>query len=354
MKSLFAFKLENRKAFTLIELLVVIAIVGILSGFLFISMSGTISSANDAKRKADVDQIRKALLMYAASAGSYPTDGTVTPCQIGNDLSCTVLDPILTNNGYFSSIPRDPNGSYYTYQSTSGTDFTIYSTLSGGDTYTYTGSSGVGNTPPWSCGSTLTDSRDSKSYPTVLIGTQCWMAQNLDYNNGCQSITWVNNSSVGWCGYYTGGPFTNEGLLYQWGTAMDTTSGNPGICPAGWHVPSDTEWFTLENYLKDSGQTCNAVRGTPDGSPSDCSTAGTKMRSVAAGGSNSSGFNGLFTGFREYDGSYYSSRPDYGIFWSSSVYGTNAIYRELMTGSTMITRYSNLKASAYSIRCLKN
>jgi uncharacterized protein (TIGR02145 family) len=78
------------------------------------------------------------------------------------------------------------------------------------------------------------------------------------------------------------------------------------------------------------------------------------MRAVSAGGSNSSGFNALLTGNREYDGSYYSSRTQYTVFWSTSVYGNNGIYRQLMTGYATIGRYSNLKASANSIRCIKN
>ncbi|MFA5087080.1 MAG: FISUMP domain-containing protein [Candidatus Paceibacterota bacterium] len=349
-------KNKLRLGFTLIELLVVIAIIGVLSGFIFISMSGTINAAKDAKRKVDVMNIQKSILMYLTeNNNAYPSttncnikDPGVNGCGAGFDLA---LQPYLPN------LPTDPDSNtvYYTYTySGTGPVFTVSATLSNGNTYSYSSDSGFSESTPFTCGDTLIDSRDSKSYSTVLIGSQCWMAKNLDYDSGCTAITWVNNSDVGYCGYYTGGPFTDEGLLYQWSTAMGSTSGNPGICPTGWHVATDAEWYTLENYLKDSGQTCDAARGTPNGSPSDCATAGTKMRAVAAGGSNSSGFSGLFTGFREYDGSYYNSRPDYGIFWSSSVYGTSAIYRELMTGSTMVTRYSNLKASAYSIRCLKN
>ena len=67
----------TRQAFTLIELLVVIAIIGILSGLIIVSMSGSINSANDTKRKANVDAIRKALMIYGTLNGnSYPIQNT--------------------------------------------------------------------------------------------------------------------------------------------------------------------------------------------------------------------------------------------------------------------------------------
>ena len=68
--------MNNRKSFTLIELLVVIAIIGILAGILIVSMSNATNSANDAKRKADLNQIVKSLLIYNASNPTYPTSST--------------------------------------------------------------------------------------------------------------------------------------------------------------------------------------------------------------------------------------------------------------------------------------
>ena len=78
------------------------------------------------------------------------------------------------------------------------------------------------------------------------------MAESLDYDNGCSSETWVYNTDVGWCGYYTDGPFTNEGLLYQWSAAMNDSivDGAQGICPADWHIPTDDEWYNLEKPSK--------------------------------------------------------------------------------------------------------
>lgn len=355
--------------FTLIELLVVIAIMGIFSGVILITMSGATNFANDAKRKANLDSIKKALLMYGANNGAYPIDGAVTPCEIGNDASCTVLDPIL-KNGYFGTIPTDPIGTYYTYQSTDGTDFTIGATLSDNSIYSYTASTGTGT---WVCGSTITDTRNSKTYNTVQIGTQCWMKENMDYDNGCSSVTWVNSSDEGWCGYYTGGPFTNEGLLYQWSAAMNdsVTEGAQGICPTGWHLPTDAEYVTLEQYTVQviaspatqyacnnsvaGWQRCADDTGTYEGGPKG---AGKSLKKVGQGsgvgaGDDLVGFSSYLPGYRDINGSFYD-RTTGAYLWSSSPSSGSAWNHYLDSTCATVARYTDSKAYGISVRCLKN
>ncbi|MDD5639934.1 MAG: fibrinogen-like YCDxxxxGGGW domain-containing protein [Candidatus Pacebacteria bacterium] len=120
---------KNKKSFTLIELLVVIAIIGILAGILIISMSNATNSANDAKRKADINQIVKSLLVYGTSNSStYPTSST---CSIGSNCSSAV------NTALGNSVnARDPSGTYYTYYS-DGTNFIVNSVMSNGEVYKY-------------------------------------------------------------------------------------------------------------------------------------------------------------------------------------------------------------------------
>ncbi|MFA5715603.1 MAG: carbohydrate binding domain-containing protein [Candidatus Paceibacterota bacterium] len=123
------------KSFTLIELLVVIAIVGILSGLIVISMNNAANSANDAKKKQDIDSLQKVILFNHARPDVFPIQ--TTECEIGNN--CTTLQSSIIPE-YFptlSSIPRGPSGEYYKYQSTDGHDFTIKSTLFNGYTYQY-------------------------------------------------------------------------------------------------------------------------------------------------------------------------------------------------------------------------
>jgi len=141
-------KIKRSKGFTLIELLVVIAIIGILSGFIAISMSGATNAAKDAKRKASIDALRKALLMYNVQNGSYPVEG---PCSLGSNCP-GVLSALVPN--YLPVLPTDPNaGSYYTYVST-GTDFTVSSTLSNSTTYSFSASGGYAAGGSWPSGYT--------------------------------------------------------------------------------------------------------------------------------------------------------------------------------------------------------
>jgi prepilin-type N-terminal cleavage/methylation domain-containing protein len=135
--------LRKRNAFTLIELLVAIAIVGILSGFIFVSMNSAINASKDAKREADVAAIAKAIMAYSSSSGTYPVD---TSCDIVATGGCSTLPTNLQN--YLTTLPRDPNGvAYYRYASPdSGVTCTVTATLSDGSTYTYTCGSGFAKT----------------------------------------------------------------------------------------------------------------------------------------------------------------------------------------------------------------
>ncbi|MDD4409516.1 MAG: type II secretion system protein, partial [Candidatus Pacebacteria bacterium] len=132
----------NKRAFTLIELLVVIAIIGILAGFIIVSMGGAQGAANDARRKADINQLSKAILIYK-------TNNPDTTLPIDPD-GCTIGGTCSDNSIFGSaSVLRDPNGSYYSYESADGVDFTITSRLSNANNYSFDSSTGLysENTP---------------------------------------------------------------------------------------------------------------------------------------------------------------------------------------------------------------
>ena len=157
-----------------------------------------------------------------------------------------------------------------------------------------------------------------------------------------------NNGTIEkWC--YNNDPnlCSTEGGLYHWDEAMkySITPGTQGICPTGWHIPTDAEQYTLENYLKDAGQTCNASRP----GAYDCNTAGTKLK---VGGT--SGFNGILSGNRVTDGTF-GDRSTGAFFWSSSESGSSTAWgRYLGSGSVGVYRGPNSKAYGFSVRCLKD
>ncbi len=123
-------------SFTLIELLVVIAIIGILAGFIVISLGSASESANDAKRKADINQIAKAILIHRAGSTELALP-IVNECKIGDDCPNEVMDLL----GDASQL-RDPQGRYYTY-TCDGNNYVINSILSNGDNYYFDSSTGV-------------------------------------------------------------------------------------------------------------------------------------------------------------------------------------------------------------------
>ncbi|SVC55879.1 uncharacterized protein METZ01_LOCUS308733, partial [marine metagenome] len=155
---------------------------------------------------------------------------------------------------------------------------------------------------------------DGNIYETVQIDEQLWMAENLKvthYNNGDEIPNITSNSSwlsifTGAYGDYDNNPANSEtyGRLYNWYTVDD----DRGVCPDGWHVPSDEAYTILIDYLG----------GT--------SVAGGKMKETGlehwyspnAGATNESGFTGLPSGFRYWaDGNYYYM-GEYNYFWTSS------------------------------------
>ncbi len=199
------------------------------------------------------------------------------------------------------------------------------------------------------CGYPLVDVRDGQSYATVLIGTQCWMAQNL--NIGTQILgnaPQTNNSIVEkYCYNDFGICCTTYGGLYQWNEMMQysTDPGVQGICPTGWHLPTDGEWTTLGTYL-----------GGDDVAGGKMKTTGTKEAGTGLwttpneGATNSSGFTGLPGGYRFTD-MWYSAWSIYGYFWTSCAGGW---YRYLVFNDTPLYRATYDTSAGFSVRCVRN
>jgi uncharacterized protein (TIGR02145 family) len=197
------------------------------------------------------------------------------------------------------------------------------------------------------------DNTNGGTYSVVDIAGQCWMQENIDVDPA-GSPTWANATDVGWYGYYsTTYQAAGEGTLLQWSAAMNgaTTERAQGVCPTDWHIPSDCEWMYLENTLgmTTAEQQLTGLRNS--------GTVGSKLSTLTSGGTNSSGFTALLAGIRINLGPFVI-RGVNGFWWSSSeASATKAPYRKLSSGQTGqvgVIRTSDSKASALSVRCLKD
>lgn len=208
-------------------------------------------------------------------------------------------------------------------------------------------------TPPWQCGDVLVDTRDGQTYTTVQIGTQCWMAENLNVGNKIDGINEQSNNGTieKYCYDNTETNCDVYGGLYQWNEMISysITPGVQGICPIGWNLPTDAEWTNLTTFL--GGESVAGGKMKSTGTIEE----GTGLwASPNTGATNSSGFTALPGGVRRPDGSFdYVS--GYGYWWSSSPSdASNAWYRYLYYYGADVGRNSNDKSYGFSVRCLKD
>lgn len=203
------------------------------------------------------------------------------------------------------------------------------------------------------------DSRDGNIYNWVLIGTQIWMAENLKF---LPSVVGPGTVSVTAPYYYVYGydgtdvsaakataNYTTYGVLYNWTAAMngaesstENPSGLQGVCPTGWHLPSDAEWTDLTDYLG----------GT--------SVAGGKLKEVGtthwdspnAGATNETGFTALPAGY--VNSSFNKIRKE-AYWWTTSESGsTSALTRLIQYDTGNIYRIAYGKQIGFSVRCVKD
>jgi len=299
-----------------------------------------------------------------------------TPTAAGNFKWATVLTPSIDVYGSVISATA-PLGSTYTahFNGISGGISTnnLLATYTTGETFNNNTTCQSKRISAQGCAGVATVTDGGRTYNTVSINGQCWLQSNLItapsvYNN-YTNTSWTSGSpgDQGYWGYYhttdaTGvsgwqatEPAANEGRLYQWCGAMDATISerSRGICPAGWHVPSDCEWMYLEHGqgMSITEQNLNGLwrSNTADNQ----GTPGYKLRSQGTGQTNASGFSGLLVGYRLTDGPF-DTRTSIGYWWSSSAIGADASVRYLGTGNRGVVRTSNPKALGFSVRCLKD
>jgi len=190
---------------------------------------------------------------------------------------------------------------------------------------------------------------DGNIYPVVEIGNQCWTKENLKttkYADGSviPNVTldaqWIGLTTGAWCNFENSADNDSVyGKLYNWYTVADPRN----VCPAGWHIPTDDEWFTLTNFLGGD------------------SVAGGKMKTTIGwqppnnGATNESDFSALPGGNRDDGNGTFNSFSFNGYWWSSSEYDASTTwYRYLGYFNGDTYRTNGNKQGGYSVRCLRD
>jgi uncharacterized protein (TIGR02145 family) len=207
------------------------------------------------------------------------------------------------------------------------------------------------------CGDDIT--HDGYDYSTVLIGEQCWFAENCRYlpevSPSSEGTNYWNETAPYYYVYgYEGtdvasamstSNYATYGVLYNWPAVM-----TEGICPSGWHIPSDGEWQTMEISLgmSEADAASEGWRGFPVGDYMK-STSGWNNN---GNGSNSSGFTGLPGGYCDSGGSF--SVGYYGYWWSASGSGSYSWERRLVDYYDNVSRGSKAQGHGFSARCVRD
>lgn len=214
----------------------------------------------------------------------------------------------------------------------------------------------------FTCGNTLNDTRDGQQYPTIQIGTQCWMARNLNAgtmvnsNNTGSTHSDVSNNGIieKYCYANDIANCSNYGGLYDWNEMMDysTAPGSQGVCPSGWHIPTDAEWCTMTTFL-DAGVNCTDWNWSGfDVGGRLKETGFIHWTSPNTGATNSSGFTAYGSGGRDSGGGF-ADLKDFAYFWCSTEYtAARGIRRYLSFDSPEIYRLNTNKAAGFSVRCI--
>jgi uncharacterized protein (TIGR02145 family) len=310
-------------------------------------------------------------ILIASSGGSYneapdePSDpnpaDNLTEVVISSSLSWACSDPDddpLTFDIYFGTENPPPlvqsavtefsfdpgdlaNSTVYYWRvvANDGHDHTV-----GGPVWTFaTEASGGGTGEP--CPGTSSITYQGKVYHTAFIGGQCWLKENLDAGTMVNSSQAQADNAVmeKYCYQNQSINCSLKGGLYQWNELMNytTAAGAKGICPDGWHVPTDAEVKTMEIGLGMTPADADLTgwRGTDQGTQ------------LKPGGST--GLDALMGGI--YNLGFFSDLDVNGYFATSTEsISTNSWIRLMNVDNPKVSRYETLKQNAVSVRCLKD
>jgi len=185
------------------------------------------------------------------------------------------------------------------------------------------------------------DARDGKIYKYAAIGEQIWMAENLNYNapdSKCGGTDGdLKDKRTANCDKY--------GRLYNWETAKT-------VCPAGWLIPSNADWDKLFRFA-DGTTGASSLCESPTAGKYLKAANGWNASSVSGNGEDKFGFAALPGGYGNSSG-FFGNSGKGGYWWSSSEYNVTDAYSRLMYYSNEnASWYNNIKATLFSVRCLK-
>ena len=228
-------------------------------------------------------------------------------------------------------------------------------------------------TSSFTCGNSPVSDYDGNIYNTVQIGNQCWMKENMKTTHYADGEAMVYGNGAGNVGenYITkfyfdfGGNSANTltyGHLYTWAAIVNgqsssnsVPSGIQGLCPVGWHVPSDNEYITMERYLGMSQEQANLTgyRGTDEGGKIK-ETGFEHWIEPNTGATNSSEFTAL-PGGHGINGDFFLGLGSLTYLWSSTDDGSiNSYDRRFNFNQAKISRNKHRKDTHNSVRCLKD
>ncbi|MEI6823367.1 MAG: FISUMP domain-containing protein [Bacteroidota bacterium] len=194
---------------------------------------------------------------------------------------------------------------------------------------------------------------DGNGYDTIIIGTQTWLKENLKvthYRNGDSILPNITNNTYG--KYYDYNNSSDSSITYGKLYNFNAVEDQRNLCPTGWHVPSDTEWTVLTNYLGGASIAGGKLK----------ETGTTHWISPNIGATNETGFTALPGGFLYFvqysTSSSFVYNGHYGVWWSSSIDTTNLLTyawcRSIYNNGSGITRDSVDQEFGLSVRCLKD
>ena len=180
------------------------------------------------------------------------------------------------------------------------------------------------------CGSPFTDIRDGKTYPTVQIGSQCWMQKNLEFGMTIDELIPQTDNCI--AERYNRQSSIVQSYMYQWDELMtyQTAEGSQGLCPPGWHVPSELDWTVLFNFYQGA------------------SRAGRPLQDTVI-----NGFKALMSGVF-YSQSFLNYQDFATILWSSTPSGSDrALAHGMNTWNFSVSLYPALRSNGFGVRCVR-